>query len=116
MAKELPQIFMKTRIHKQVVTDQGTSFMSVVLRPMWHFLGVQPLRTSVYHPQTNRFVERFNGTLKCMLRKLVGDSRKDWPQWLPFLQFAIREVPQASTGFSLFKLLYRLVVCKCISL
>ncbi|KAK7915939.1 hypothetical protein WMY93_011700 [Mugilogobius chulae] len=30
----------------------------------------------------------------------------DWDQWLPYLLFAYREVPQASTGFSPFELLY----------
>ncbi|GAA6067094.1 uncharacterized protein LOC113101110, partial [Tachysurus ichikawai] len=41
-----------------------------------------------------------------MLRKFVSDTGKDWDKWLPFLLFAYREVPQASTGFSSFKLLY----------
>lgn len=41
-----------------------------------------------------------------MLRRFVSENRKDWPQWVPFLLFAIREVPQASTGFSPFELLY----------
>lgn len=31
---------------------------------------------------------------------------RDWPWWLPFLLFAVREVPQASLGFSPFELLY----------
>lgn len=41
-----------------------------------------------------------------MLKKFVKDSGKDWDQWLPFLLFAYREVPQASTGFSPFQFLY----------
>uniref|UniRef100_A0A8C5G2Y2 Integrase p58-like C-terminal domain-containing protein n=1 Tax=Gouania willdenowi TaxID=441366 RepID=A0A8C5G2Y2_GOUWI len=41
-----------------------------------------------------------------MLQKFVDDSGKDWDRWLPFLLFAYREVPQASTGFSPFELLY----------
>ena len=31
---------------------------------------------------------------------------RDWDRWLPYLLFAYREVPQASTGFSPFELLY----------
>lgn len=46
-------------------------------------------------------VEWFNQTLKIMLRKLVSDPSKNWSEWLPFLLFAYREVPQVSTGFSL---------------
>ena len=51
-------------------------------------------------------VERYNRTLKSMLKKFVAANGKDWDQWLPYLLFAYREVPQASTGFSPFELLY----------
>lgn len=42
-----------------------------------------------------------------MLRKFVSDSGMDLIQWIPFSLFAVREVPQASTGFARFELLYR---------
>lgn len=106
IAWELAHVFTRVDIPKQVITDQGTSFMTKVLQAVWHFLRLQPLQTSIYHPQMNGLVERFNGTLKRMLRRFVGENGKDWPQWVPFLLFAIREVPQASTGFSPFELLY----------
>ncbi|KAL3967106.1 alpha-2-macroglobulin-like protein [Sarotherodon galilaeus] len=51
-------------------------------------------------------VERYNQTLKSMLRKFVSDTGADWDQWLPYLLFAYGEVPQVSTGFSPFELLY----------
>ena len=41
-----------------------------------------------------------------MLRKTADDEGKDWDRLLPYLLFAYREVPQASTGFSPFELLY----------
>ncbi len=69
-------------------------------------LGITAIKTSPYHPQTDGLVERFNQTLKNMLRKFVSDTGRDWDKWLPFLLFSYREVPQASTGFSPFELLY----------
>ncbi|XP_076013568.1 uncharacterized protein LOC143006131 [Genypterus blacodes] len=45
-------------------------------------------------------------SLKRMLKTFVDDTGKDWDRWLPFILFAYREVPQASTGFSPFELLY----------
>ena len=51
-------------------------------------------------------VERFNGTLKAMLRKAAIEDGKDWDKLLPYLLFAYREVPQTFTGFSLFELLF----------
>ncbi|KAK7915896.1 hypothetical protein WMY93_011657 [Mugilogobius chulae] len=68
--------------------------------------GVKGIRTTPYHPQTDGLVERYNQTLKSMLRKFVSTTGRDWDQWLPYLLFAYREVPQASTGFSPFELLY----------
>lgn len=53
----------------------------------------------LYNPQMDGLVERFNLTLKRMLCKFVEDTGRDSDRWLPFLMFAYREVPQASTGF-----------------
>jgi len=39
-----------------------------------------------------------------MLRKFVSRNQKDW--YLPYLLFAYCEVPQETTGFSPFDLLY----------
>ncbi|XP_044860022.1 uncharacterized protein LOC123363206 [Mauremys mutica] len=69
-------------------------------------LGVKQLRTSVYHPQTDGLVERFNRTLKDMLKKFPPEELRHWDQFLPPLLLAIREVPQASTKFSPFEQLY----------
>ena len=41
-----------------------------------------------------------------MLRKAADEEGKDWDKLLPYLLFAYREVPQESTGFSPFELLY----------
>ena len=41
-----------------------------------------------------------------MLRKAIIKDGRHWDQLLPFLLFAVREVPQSSTGFSPFDLLY----------
>lgn len=41
-----------------------------------------------------------------MLRKVAGNEGKEWDKLLPYILFAYREVRQASTGFSLFELLY----------
>ncbi len=41
-----------------------------------------------------------------MVHKFVKEDGKNWDKWLEPLLFAVWEVPQASTGFSPFKLLY----------
>ena len=88
------------------MTDQGSNFTSKLMSEIYRLLHIHPIRTSPYHQQTDGLVERFNGTLKAMLRKVAVEDVKNWDRWLPFLLFAYREVPQASTGFSPFELLY----------
>ncbi|XP_040292346.1 zinc finger protein 420-like [Bufo bufo] len=106
IAKELMGMFSQVGIPKEILTDQGTPFMSKVMKELCRLLNVKHLHTSVYHPQTDGLVERFNKTLKTMLKRAVSKDGKDWDLLLPYVLFGVREVPQASTGFSPFKLLY----------
>ena len=41
-----------------------------------------------------------------MLKKMCQERPKDWDRYLPAILFAYREVPQSSTEFSPFELLY----------
>ena len=93
-------------VPREILTDQGSNFTSQLLAELYRLLQVRPIRTSPYHPETDGLVERFNQTLKSMLRKAVTETGKDWDKMIPYLLFAYREVPQASTGFSPFDLLY----------
>ena len=106
VARELMTLFSRVGIVREILTDQGSCFMSRVLKDLLSLLQIRHLRTSVYHPQTDGLVERFNQTLKRMLKKVMEVDGKNWDQLLPHVLFAIREVPQASTGFSPFELLY----------
>ena len=106
IAEELVTLFARVGIPEEVLTDQGTNFTSQLLSELYKMLHVHPIRTSPYHPQTDGLVERFNQTLKSMLRKAATTEGKDWDKMIPYLLFAYREVPQASTGFSPFELLY----------
>ena len=100
VADNLVRLFSRIGIPKEILTDQGSNFMSKLLSSMYERLGIHALRTSPYHPQTDGLVERFNQTLKAMLRKFVDADAGNWDTLLPYVLFAYREAPQASTGFS----------------
>ena len=106
VAEELLQLFARVGVPDEILTDQGSNFTSHLLTEIYKMLHVHPIRTTPYHPQTDGLVERFNKTLKNMLRKAVTKEGKDWDKLVPYLLFAYREVPQASTGISPFELLY----------
>ena len=50
--------------------------------------------------------EKCNGALKKMLIRMCSEQPKEWDCFIEPLLFAYREVPQESTGFSPFELLY----------
>ncbi len=80
--------------------------MSRVMADLCQLLQVKQLRTSVYHPQTDGLVERFNKTQKQMLRRVIAEDGRDWDLMIPYVLFRVREIPQASTGFTPFELLF----------
>ena len=102
VAEELLSFFARVGVPEEILTDQGTNFTSQLLSEIYRLLQIKPIRTIPYHPQTDGLVERFNGTLKAMLKKTATEEGKDWDQLLPYLLFAYREVPL----FSPFKLVY----------
>ncbi len=72
----------------------STPFMSRTIRKLYGLLGIKSVCTSVYHPQTDGLVERFNRTwFVTMIRKFVHEEANNWDKWLEPLLFAVREVP-----------------------
>ena len=91
VAEALMTMFWRVGVPKEILTDQGTNFTSKLLAELYRLLQVKDVRTSPYHPQTDGLVERFNRTLKNMLRKTVTNEGKDWDRLLPYVLFACRE-------------------------
>ena len=106
IADVLIQYFTKVGIPDEIVSHQGSNLMSKLMARLYKQLGINKIKTSIYHPQANGLVKCFNGTLKAMLKKFVREHVQAWDRYLPYLVFAYREVTCESTGYSPFELLY----------
>ena len=51
----------------------GTQFTSGVMKEVSRLLSLKQLTTTPYHPMCNGLAERFNGTMKTMLRRLSAE-------------------------------------------
>ena len=100
VADALVQIFTRLGFPEQILTDNGSQFTGKLMKEVYEILRVQHITTSVYHPQANGQVERFNGTLIGCLKKMVEEKPELWDTYLPAALFAYREVPHASTGLA----------------
>ncbi|XP_042624239.1 uncharacterized protein LOC122147153 [Cyprinus carpio] len=87
IAQELFLLCSRVGIPSQILTDQGTPFM---MADLCKLLKVQQLRTTVYQPQTDGLIERFNQTLKQMLRRVTAEDKRDWDKILPYVLFGVR--------------------------
>ena len=76
------------------------------MKEVSRLLSIKQLSTTPNHPMCNGLVEKFNGRLKNMLKKLSSEQPKQWSRYINALLFAYREVLQGSTGFAPFELLY----------
>jgi transposase InsO family protein len=108
VAEALLEMLSRGGIPPDVLTDLGTQFTSDLMKEVSRLLSFTRLSTTPYHPMCNGLVEKFNGTLKSMLRRMCAERPKDWDRYLTLsaMLFAYREAPQESLGFSPFELLY----------
>ena len=106
VANALIDIFSRTGIPREILSDQGSNFMSATIKHLCLLLHIKKLKTSPYHPQANGLLENFNGTLKKMLKCYSDETAKDWDKNILYVLFAYREAKHETTGCSPFEMLY----------
>ena len=84
----------------RLLSDRGTSFTSSIIEELCKILGIQRLRTTPYHPQTNGLVERSHQMLMHMIGKLGKDKKANWPLHLAEIVHAYNATQSAVTGYS----------------
>ena len=89
-----------------LISDQGKAFTGHIITHLCDLNGVQKLRTSPYHAQTNGQVERMNQTIIRMIGKLEEDKKACWSKHLPELLLAYNATRSAVTGYSPYYLLF----------
>ena len=90
----------------KIISDQGCNFESELIANLCEVAGVQKLRTSPYHPQTNEQCERFNSTLLNMLGTLTPEQKKDWKTYVPAMMHAYNCTRNTANGYSPYYLLF----------
>ena len=93
-------------VPEEILTDNGANFISKNMRHFFQITGIHQIKTSPYHPQTDGMVERFNSTLKRLLRKLTQTHSTEWDECLPFVLWAYSGTIHSTTGFSPYHLLF----------
>ncbi|GFR83687.1 Gypsy retrotransposon integrase-like protein 1 [Elysia marginata] len=99
-------VFSRLGVPKQILPDNGKQLISEAMTEVMKMLGIERRTCTPYHAQANGMVERLNGSLKTMLKKLTKDKPSTWDKLLPAVLFAYREIPNTPTGYPPFTLMY----------
>lgn len=101
----LIQLFSRFGLPQQLLSDNGSNFVSRVTEGLLGRLGVHHIKCSPYRPQTNGMIERWHSVLKRMLGKLEN-TEAEWDKLLPLVLFAYRDTPHSATGYTPFQIVF----------
>ena len=85
-------------VPEALLSDRGTNLLSHLMLDLCKLMGIKKLNTTAYHPQCDGMVERFNRTLKTILRKHAAMFGDQWDTYLYGVLYAYRNTPHESTG------------------
>ena len=85
-------------VPESLLSDRGTNLLAHLVVDLCKMLGITKLNTTAHHPQCDGAVERFNRTLKTVLRKHAARFGNQWDTYLPGVLWAYRNTPHTSTG------------------
>ena len=83
-----------------LMSDQGK-----VIAAMCSLLGIEKIRMTPYHPQTNGSAERVHQTLQRMISKLDPEKRKKWPAHIGSIIIAYNSTRSLVTRYSPYTIL-----------
>ena len=81
----------------KVVSDRGPQFIAEFTTELYRLLGIEPARSTAYHPQTDGQTERVNQELEQYLRLYISERQDDWYDILSMAEFAYNNHVHSST-------------------
>ena len=95
-------------VPQAIHTDRGAQFVGRWWREIWSLMGTKLKYGTAYHPQSQGQVERMNAVVSQTLRCLMSDvtDLAKWIEYLPTVEMAVNSLPNRSTGYSPYYLMY----------
>ena len=75
VAEALVDIFSCLGVPEEILSDLGMQFVSECMKEVTRPLSIKQLTTTPYHPIRNGLMEKFNGTMKSMRKRLCSEQK-----------------------------------------
>ncbi len=76
VAEALIDMYSRIGFPEELLSDLGTQFVSDVMKEICRLISIKQLTTMPYRPFCNGLVEKWNGTLKKILKRLCAEQPK----------------------------------------
>ncbi|MCO5566994.1 hypothetical protein L7F22_020677 [Adiantum nelumboides] len=90
----------------EIVSDNGPGFRRGLLTEVCEELKISHRHSTPYYPQSNGLVEKANGIIAGIIRKMVESKPKRWDNFLDGAIWAYRTTYRDATQFTPFHLVY----------
>lgn len=98
-------IILKFGFPEEIVTDNGTNFISQTMNEVTKLFRIKKTLTTPYHPQSNQ-VERYHRSLGNYLKAFVKEEPIFWDEYLDYATFSYNITQNTTTGYSPFEIVY----------
>ena len=101
-AARFARLFMDNiiRLHGKpsaIVSDRGPQFASHFWQSVCYMLDIKHSLSTAYHPQSDGQTERTIRTVQQVLRSYIKLDQRDWPRYLAYVEFVLKNSRHEST-------------------
>jgi hypothetical protein len=94
-------------VPRKITVNNANQFDYHIFKDFCHHMGVEAAFASVYHPQSNRAVEKVNALIFTAIKKILEDQTKGkWVEEFPIAVWSHNTFICRAMKFTPFKLLY----------
>ncbi|MCO5553271.1 hypothetical protein L7F22_006792 [Adiantum nelumboides] len=90
----------------EIFFDNGPGFRKGLLTKVYEELHILHRHSTPYYPQSNGLVEKANGIIAGIIKKMVKNKTKPWDDFLDGALWAYRTTHREATEFTPFHLVY----------
>lgn len=90
---------------RAILTDQGTNFLSALIRQLTKKFRIQHFKTTAYYPQSNGSLERSHHVLTEYLKTQI-DRETNWDEYIKLAMFSYNTSVHEGTNYSPYELVF----------
>jgi len=107
VAKEFVlNIVLKFGAPAQILTDQGSNFLSDLFKSMCKLLKIKKIQTTAFHPESNGSLEKRHRVLAEYLQRYVREDQTNCDEGIPYAAYVYNTAVHTTTAYRPFELAY----------